>query len=295
VRAPQDVRTFFKKERNMLNFDMTEISAILNDINLITKVKFDLYDENFNILHGENQNMCDFCKLVRECPDCHKKCIESDRKGFLMSQKTARAYTYKCHMGLSEIITPIVENGVIIGYMMIGQILMEGDSDKVRELIDLAGEKYGVDKNALLSELDKINLSSRDFLESAIGVLSMCICYLYTNNIIVKRDGGLGAKLRKYIDFHIDGDLAVETLCKMLYVSKSKLYAVSRSEFGMGISDYIQEQRMKKAKKLLRETDNMISAIAASVGYADANYFTRAFKRETGMTPKKYRAQKTVE
>jgi len=63
----------------------------------------------------------------------------------------------------------------------------------------------------------------------------------------------------------------------------------------MGISDYIQEQRMKKAKKLLHETNNMISAIAASVGYADANYFTRAFKRETGMTPKKYREQKTVE
>ena len=34
----------------MLSFDMEEISAILNDINLITKVKFDLYDKDFKIL-----------------------------------------------------------------------------------------------------------------------------------------------------------------------------------------------------------------------------------------------------
>ena len=279
----------------MLDVMMPELIRATKDFYNIAGMKTVLYDADRRFLDSYPSSMCEFCKEIRKCPILTEKCFECDNHGFDVCDKTMKPYVYKCHMGLSEIITPIVENGIIIAYMMIGQILMEGDSDKVRELIDLAGEKYGVDKNALLSELDKINLSSRDFLESAIGVLSMCICYLYTNNIIVKRDGGLGAKLRKYIDFHIDGDLAVETLCKMLYVSKSKLYAVSRSEFGMGISDYIQEQRMKKAKKLLRETDNMISAIAATVGYADANYFTRAFKRETGMTPKKYRAQKTVE
>lgn len=279
----------------MLDVMMPELIRATKDFYNIAGMKTVLYDADRRFLYSYPSSMCGFCKEIRKCPILTEKCFECDNHGFDVCDKTMKPYVYKCHMGLSEIITPIVENGVIIGYMMIGQILMEGGTDKVRELIDLAGEKYGVDKNALFSELDKINLSSRDFLESAIGVLSMCICYLYTNNIIVKRDGGLGAKLRKYIDFHIDGDLAVETLCKMLYVSKSKLYTVSISEFGMGISDYIQEQRMKKAKKLLRETDNMISAIASSVGYADANYFTRAFKRETGMTPKKYRAQKTVE
>ena len=235
----------------MLDVMMPELIRATKDFYNIAGIKAVLYDADRKFLYSYPSSMCEFCEEIRKCPSLTEKCFECDNHGFDVCDKTMKPYVYKCHMGLSEIITPIVENGTIIAYMMIGQILMEGDSDKVRELIDLAGEKYGVDKNALLSELDKINLSSRDFLESAIGVLSMCICYLYTNNIIVKRDGGLGAKLRKYIDHHIDGDLAVETLCKMLYVSKSKLYAVSRSEFGMGISDYIQEQRMKKAKKLL--------------------------------------------
>ena len=279
----------------MLDVMMPELIRATKDFYNIAGIKTVLYDADRRFLYSYPPSMCEFCEEIRKCPSLTEKCFECDNHGFDACDKTMKPYVYKCHMGLSEIITPIVENRVIIGYMMMGQTLMEGDIDKVRAFIDLAEKKYGVDKNALLSELDKIKLSSRDFLDSAIGVLSMCICYLYTNNIIVKRDGGLGARLRKYIDLHIDGDLALETLCKMLYISKSKLYSVSKAEFGMGISDYIQEQRMKKAKKLLLETDSMISDIASAVGYADAIYFTRAFKRETGMTPKKYREQKTVE
>ena len=273
----------------MLDIMMPELIRATKDFYNIAGIKTVLYDADRKFLYSYPLSMCEFCKEIRKCPSLTEKCLECDNRGFDACDKTMKPYVYKCHMGLSEIITPIVENRVIIGYMMIGQILMEGESDRVRALIDLAEEKYGVNKSTLLSELDKIKLSNRDFLDSAIGVLTMCICYMYTNNIIVKRDGGLGARLRKYIDHHIDGDLSIGTLCKMLYVSKSKLYVVSRSEFGMGISDYIQEQRMKKAKKLLLETDSMISDIASAVGYADANYFTRAFKRETGITPSEYR------
>jgi len=180
----------------MLDVMMPELIRATKDFYNIAGMKTVLYDADRRFLYSYPSSMCEFCKEIRKCPILTEKCFECDNHGFDVCDKTMKPYVYKCHMGLSEIITPIVENGVIIGYMMIGQILMEGDTDKVRDLIDLAGEKYGVDKNALLSELNKINLSSRDFLESAIGVLSMCICYLYTNNIIVKRDGGLGAKLK---------------------------------------------------------------------------------------------------
>jgi two-component system response regulator YesN len=78
----------------------------------------------------------------------------------------------------------------------------------------------------------------------------------------------------------------------MLYISKSKLYSISKNEFGMGISDYIRILRIEKAKKLLLNGEERIYDIAAKVGYEDSNYFTRAFKSETGMTPKKYREAK---
>ena len=277
----------------MLDVMMPELAKAVKDFYNLTGIKTVLYDADRKFLYSYPKNMCSFCEKIRKCQSLTEKCFECDKIGFDTSDKIRKPYIYKCHMGLSEIITPIVENGVIIGYMMMGQILMDGDADRARELVSLAEKKYGVNKNALLSELNKIKPRSRAIIDSAIGVMSMCISYLYTNNIIMSRDDSLGAKLKRHIETHLDGDLSLDTLCKMLYISKSKLYSVSKSEFDMGISDYIRLCRMERAKNLLLESDKRITDIAASVGYPDSNYFIRAFKSETGITPKKYRESKT--
>jgi two-component system response regulator YesN len=57
----------------------------------------------------------------------------------------------------------------------------------------------------------------------------------------------------------------------------------------MGITDYVRHARIKRAKLMLKTTDKPIAAIARSVGFGDANYFTRSFKQDVGVTPKEYR------
>ena len=51
--------------------------------------------------------------------------------------------------------------------------------------------------------------------------------------------------------------------------------------------------RMETAMKLLRETDRQIADIASAVGYESQGKFTRAFKEESGMTPREYRKVQT--
>ena len=63
----------------------------------------------------------------------------------------------------------------------------------------------------------------------------------------------------------------------------------------MGITDYIRHARINRAKSLLESTDKPIMRIAASVGFSDANYFTRSFKEIVGITPKQYRKLKKEE
>lgn len=57
----------------------------------------------------------------------------------------------------------------------------------------------------------------------------------------------------------------------------------------MNARDYICSVRMKKAKKLLKETNMPIKEIATKVGYRDCSFFTKKFKQETNITPSKYR------
>ena len=60
-------------------------------------------------------------------------------------------------------------------------------------------------------------------------------------------------------------------------------------DIGKTFSEYLTYLRMEQAKKLLRETHDKIYAVAVAVGYEDAFYFSRIFKRETGMTPGDWR------
>ena len=57
----------------------------------------------------------------------------------------------------------------------------------------------------------------------------------------------------------------------------------------MNFSVYLNEFRVEKARQLIRDSRLSLKDVGTAVGYADANYFTRVFKRLTGQTPSEYR------
>jgi transcriptional regulator GlxA family with amidase domain len=58
---------------------------------------------------------------------------------------------------------------------------------------------------------------------------------------------------------------------------------------GLALIDYLQNLRIEEAKRLLGTSRRSVDAISASVGYEDASFFRRIFKRRTGLQPLKYR------
>ena len=271
----------------MLNFNMEEISTILDDINLITKVKFDLYDKDFNILHGENQNMCRFCELVRACPECHEKCMKSDKNGFAVSQKTTRAYTYKCHMGLTETVTPIICEDSIVGYIMMGQKLMREDLETVKLNIEKFPDE--TKRGEMLEILEKMKYTSREELNATCNLVEMCASYLRMKKLIKFRETPPAVLIKNYVTAHISDELDIKKLCREFKMSKSSLYLISSNSFGKGITEYIRDVRMEAAKEMLLTTDKPISVVAEKVGYNDSNYFTKVFKKYTSKTPCEWR------
>ena len=68
--------------------------------------------------------------------------------------------------------------------------------------------------------------------------------------------------------------------------------------FKVNFSAYLNEYRVNKARQLILDPRLSLKDIGAAVGYSDANYFTRVFKRLTGQTPSEYRmaaAEKAVQ
>ena len=275
----------------MLDVMMDELKTATRDFYNLTGIKIVLYDKTRRYLYSYPESMCDFCKTVRTNDTLRQRCLLFDNIGFDTCERTRMPHIYQCHMGLLEAITPICEGDEIIGYMMMGQVLREGEHEAVQCAIRAAVAEFDMDAERFEKDLKKMESLSDSTVRSALHIMSMCVCYLYTNQIIKSRSEELSDRLRRYIDLHYTEPLTVPSLCRMLYISKSKLYQISRDAFGMGVSDYIRRLRMERAKQLLQDGKLPIWQIAEQVGIHDANYFIRAFKADVGTTPLSYRMQ----
>lgn len=273
----------------MIEFAAEELKKAAVEFYTVTNIKIVLYDENRKVLFSYPYDMCPVCTEVRTSPVLAKHCFNCDKIGFETCAETKKPYIYKCHMNLTEAIAPICENGILIGYMMIGQVLKDSDCrDAERKILESA-EKYGLNTHNLLLALKNMRPVSDAFIQAAVSMMSMCASYLYFNKIIRNNPDILIYQIKNYIESHLKEDLSVPVLCRRFYLSKSKLYALSNAAFHMGISDYIRQLRITEAKKLLAETKNSITQIAEETGFKDANYFIRTFKKLENRTPGQFR------
>jgi two-component system response regulator YesN len=62
-----------------------------------------------------------------------------------------------------------------------------------------------------------------------------------------------------------------------------------REELGITFVEYLTMVRMEEAKKLLMDPSLSVVAVASQVGYEDASYFSKVFKKYVGVSPNRYR------
>jgi AraC-like DNA-binding protein len=82
----------------------------------------------------------------------------------------------------------------------------------------------------------------------------------------------------------------VSDYASLLHISASHLSEVVKLQSGRPAIKHIHERMIMEARRLLFHTNSSLKEIAFDLGFADASYFNRFFKRETGVTPAEYRA-----
>ena len=97
------------------------------------------------------------------------------------------------------------------------------------------------------------------------------------------------SKIEIYIKQHLGEELSRTNLAKHVFLSPDYLSRIFRQEKGISLSEYITDERMKKAKQLLCETNTSVGDIAYQVGYSNLTYFIRVFRERNHMTPVQYR------
>lgn len=96
-------------------------------------------------------------------------------------------------------------------------------------------------------------------------------------------------KLQHFIRNHLADDLSQTRLSDLVNLNPSYLSRLYKQYTGKNLIDYINEQRITRAKALLRQGNIKVFEIAAEVGYESQQSFTRFFKNIVGTTPQDYK------
>ncbi len=96
-------------------------------------------------------------------------------------------------------------------------------------------------------------------------------------------------KAMNYIELNISQGVSLKNLSEELNVNASYLSTVFKKEMGQTVTEYINQRRVEIAILYLNTSSMQIQDIAFRVGICDVNYFSKVFKKITGMTPTKYR------
>ncbi len=149
---------------------------------------------------------------------------------------------------------------------------LHGISERFAVLIERSGS------------LDDINHLRRDMIRSYTDAV---------NRLGVAGNSRPVRRALQYVNDNLDGDFTLENLAfeaRLHPVSLSRLF---RKERGITITTHIRRRRVEEARWLLTTTAFSIQDTALMVGYEDSGAFSKAFKRETGMPPGKYRSIKS--
>lgn len=97
--------------------------------------------------------------------------------------------------------------------------------------------------------------------------------------------------ITRYLQNHLEEDISLSLLADEFHLNAQYISQLFKSEIGVGFLTYLTNIRMENARKLLVSTSLSIGEISSRCGYADYRVFTKAFKKNEGITPSQYRRE----
>lgn len=103
------------------------------------------------------------------------------------------------------------------------------------------------------------------------------------------------AQVKAYIHTHLRGTISRTDIARKVYLHPDYLSHIFRDRTGTTLSDFILQERVEQAKRLLEANQLSITEIGETVGFSNSSYFGKMFRKYVGCTPKDYRRQSRKE
>ncbi len=272
-----------------LRLKVEKLQELMRDFHILTGIRIVIFDNDYQEIIAYPEPHSDFCNIMHSNPKTRMECLKSNEYSFETCKKSNQILIYQCHAGLVEATAPLLDAGVIIGYIMIGQIIDDKEQINALKGFFQICNQYNISSDEYFTAIDNITYCSKEQILAAAKILEACTFYVLFKDLISIEKDRFIYQLNHYIDQHIHDDISVQQLCEEFNIGRTKLYEISSHYLGIGIGEHIRNKRIEKAKYLLKNTSSRITDIANLVGFQDYNYFCRVFKKIVTMSAKQYR------
>lgn len=176
--------------------------------------------------------------------------------------------------------------------------IMEGDNDYISinfhatEILPLNIHSKNVineEISLLLRYFDAVNISPITTTPQKLIYLLETIVLQIADNTLSDNETPLAHEIANYLVRHYRERVSLEDVSRETYFSVAYCEGEFKKVFGKSIIHYLIDLRIAESKKLIADTSLPCSVIADMVGFDDANYFSRIFKKRVGYSPLQYR------
>ena len=101
-------------------------------------------------------------------------------------------------------------------------------------------------------------------------------------------ESGRITKVLQYLEYHICEQLTIAQICEAHSLSRSALQSLFHKEKGCGVIEYFNNVKIQRAKDIIRDGTMNFTEIAYFLSYSSPQYFSKQFKKATGMSPLEY-------
>jgi AraC-like DNA-binding protein len=95
----------------------------------------------------------------------------------------------------------------------------------------------------------------------------------------------------EFVNANLDESITIEQLAKIAFLSPSRFFALFKGLMSISPMEYVRQERLSEASRLLLSTALSIGQIASATGFINQFHFSRIFKAQFGLSPREYRKQ----
>lgn len=133
-------------------------------------------------------------------------------------------------------------------------------------------------------------LNARNFQQAIQNLYLACQKYIQEEQEKLREKKGKPILLAvQYVNTHFSEQISLEEVAEASNVSPTYLSKLFKSEMQVGFNEFLTQVRLEESERLLSETNLPVREIATRVGYLDEKYYSKLFKKSTGIKPTEYR------